>query len=60
MFFTLEGNLNVVDIDDRDSEVSKEEKCINEFVWNKINKSIDKVVDNITLLTSKGFETFLL
>ncbi|ABN53726.1 MAG TPA: Rrf2 family transcriptional regulator [Hungateiclostridium thermocellum] len=46
---TLEGNLNVVDIDDRDSEVSKEEKCINEFVWNKINKSIDKVVDNITL-----------
>jgi len=46
---TLEGNLNVVDIDNRDNKVNREEKCINEFVWNKINESIDQVVDNISL-----------
>ncbi|GAE90131.1 RrF2 family transcriptional regulator [Acetivibrio straminisolvens] len=46
---TLEGNLNIVDFDNRNNNVSKEEKCINEFVWNKINESIDRVVDNITL-----------
>jgi len=46
---TLEGNLNIVDIDDRDNGVSREEKCINEYVWNRINESIHKVVDNITL-----------
>lgn len=44
----LEGELSVVAVDDLSSE-DKLEKCIANNVWNKINKSIDEIVDAITL-----------
>ncbi|MGE5632663.1 MAG: RrF2 family transcriptional regulator [Caulobacteraceae bacterium] len=46
----LEGDLSVVD-EKSMNEGTKDmiEKCIRESIWDKINSSIDSVVDNITL-----------
>lgn len=48
---TLEGNLEVVDEDKAsdDSESANAQSCIRRCVWDKLNASIDEVVDSITL-----------
>lgn len=43
----LEGSLHIVDSQDIISD--KIEDCIKNNVWKKMNESIDKIVDNITL-----------
>lgn len=47
----LEGNLKVVDEDkvSDDSESASAQSCIRRCVWDKLNESIDEVVDSITL-----------
>lgn len=43
----LEGNLHIVSSEDmRDDKI---EECIKNNIWNKLNESIDRVVDSITL-----------
>lgn len=44
----LEGNLSLVDIRDRD-DADELERCINENLWDTINKSINDYFDSITL-----------
>ncbi|MCY6484717.1 Rrf2 family transcriptional regulator [Clostridium aestuarii] len=44
---TLEGNLHIVNSEDMIND--KIEECIKNNVWNKLNESIDKIVDCITL-----------
>lgn len=43
----LEGNLHIVNSEDVIND--KIEECIKNNIWNKLNESIDKVVDSITL-----------
>lgn len=43
----LEGNLHIVNLEDVIND--KIEECIKNNIWNKLNESIDKVVDSITL-----------
>ncbi|MCY6369868.1 RrF2 family transcriptional regulator [Clostridium ganghwense] len=43
----LEGNLHIVTSEDMVND--KIEECIKNNVWNRINESIDKIVDCITL-----------
>ncbi|MCY6958739.1 RrF2 family transcriptional regulator [Clostridium brassicae] len=43
----LEGSLHIVDSQDTIND--KIEDCIKNNVWKKMNESIDKIVDNITL-----------
>lgn len=43
----LEGNLHVVNSEDMIDD--KIEECINNNIWNKLNESIDRVVNSITL-----------
>lgn len=45
----LEGDLLIVDQEKEDSADNTVEYCINENVWSTINKSINAVVDAITL-----------
>jgi len=47
----LEGDLKVVDDEQTggESENSTAKSCISRCVWDKLNKSIDEVVDSITL-----------
>lgn len=48
----LEGDLSVVDEDSETidkSETYSIQNCLREFLWNKINESINKVVDSITI-----------
>lgn len=47
----LEGSLSIVDYSNEDVEIDKKsiEYCLRVNLWEKINQSIDKVVDNITL-----------
>lgn len=45
----LEGNLSIVDAIDHTEDQKSIEHCLRVNVWNKINKSIDDVVDNLTL-----------
>ncbi len=47
----LEGSLSIVDYSNEEVEEDKKsvEYCLKVNVWEKINQSIDKVVDNITL-----------
>lgn len=44
----LEGNLSVVSLSS-ENEDNKIEKCIKKNVWNKIDESVNKVIDNTTL-----------
>lgn len=44
----LEGDLNVVDLDEVNTE-DKAEQCIKYNVWDKLNNSINEIVDAITL-----------
>lgn len=43
----LEGNLHIVNSEDVIND--KIEECIKNNIWNKLNESIDRVVDSITL-----------
>lgn len=43
----LEGNLHIVNSEDIIDD--KIEECIKNNIWNKLNESIDRVVDSITL-----------
>ncbi len=43
----LEGNLHIVNSEDVIND--KIEECIKNNIWNKLNESIDKVVNSITL-----------
>ncbi|SMC25931.1 transcriptional regulator, BadM/Rrf2 family [Clostridium acidisoli DSM 12555] len=43
----LEGDLSVVDADENSED--RMDQCVNYNVWNKINKSINDIVDSITL-----------
>ena len=47
----LEGSLSIVDYNNEEVEADKKsvEYCLKVNLWEKINESIDKVVDNITL-----------
>lgn len=45
---SLEGDLNVVDVDEGNKE-DKAEQCIKYNVWDKLNNSINEIVDSITL-----------
>lgn len=47
----LEGSLSIVDYSNEQIEEDKKsiEYCLKVNLWEKINQSIDKVVDNITL-----------
>lgn len=47
----LEGSLSIVDYSNEEVETDKKsiEYCLKVNLWEKINQSIDKVVDNITL-----------
>lgn len=47
----LEGDLKVVEYDapGNESESANAQSCIRRCVWNKINESIDQVVDSISL-----------
>lgn len=47
----LEGDLAPVDCinDSGGSKCSKESRCVTRMVWEKINESINSVIDNITL-----------
>ena len=47
----LEGSLSIVDYSNEEVEEDKRsiEYCLKVNLWEKINQSIDKVVDNITL-----------
>lgn len=45
---SLEGDLNVVDVDEANKE-DKAEQCIKYNVWDKLNNSINEIVDAITL-----------
>ena len=44
----LEGSLSVVN-SSNEKESNAIEKCINKNVWNKIDESVNKVIDNTTL-----------
>ena len=44
----LEGSLSVVN-SSSENEINKIEKCIKKNVWNKIDESVNTVVDNTTL-----------
>lgn len=44
----LEGELNLVEIDETKTD-DRVEQCINYNVWSKLNKSINDIVDSITL-----------
>lgn len=44
----LEGELNLVEFDKTKNE-DRVEQCINYNVWSKLNKSINDIVDSITL-----------
>jgi Rrf2 family cysteine metabolism transcriptional repressor len=43
----LEGDLSVVDADESSENIM--DQCVNYNVWNKINTSINDIVDSITL-----------
>lgn len=43
----LEGDIHIVSTDEEIN--SKIDKCIKDNLWNKINGSIDKIVDSVTL-----------
>lgn len=45
---SLEGDLNVVNADEINPE-DKAEQCIRYNVWDKLNKSINEIVDAVTL-----------
>jgi Rrf2 family protein len=45
----LEGNLSVVDDAEDSSSQNSIQNCIRINVWNKINESINRVVDSLTL-----------
>ncbi len=45
----LEGNLCIVDASDELEDQTSIEYCLKVNVWQKINESIDAVVDNLTL-----------
>ena len=47
----LEGNLNPVDCPDLlgDGKCTGSDSCISKIVWKKINESVNKAVDSITL-----------
>ncbi len=47
----LEGNLSVVDEDAEESDSSSKsiQNCIKIHVWDKMNESLNKVVDSLTL-----------
>lgn len=45
---TLEGDLNLVDVSNTNA-ADNLERCINENLWNVINKNINDYFDNITL-----------
>ncbi|MFU0824912.1 RrF2 family transcriptional regulator [Clostridium sp.] len=44
----LEGELHIVSEEEEEND-DKVAMCIKETVWNKINESIDKIVDSISL-----------
>lgn len=44
----LEGNLSVVSLSS-ENEDNKIEKCIEKNVWNRIDQSVNSVIDNTTL-----------
>ncbi|MDR3552637.1 MAG: Rrf2 family transcriptional regulator [Clostridia bacterium] len=47
----LEGDLSVIDEDSENAEIENNalQSCIKQCVWDRINESIDAVIDSITL-----------
>lgn len=43
----LEGDIHIVSTEEEVN--SKIDKCIKDNIWNKVNESIDKIVDSVTL-----------